>query len=343
MPEIYVYKHQDSLEIWSSSIQILAKHIKGRWFLYSIPSLDFELKIADCPSQTYSIPSPDTYALFKEELIPISNASKKVLLVSDVDGTIISNTQDSLVAMAEFSRFWIQNFMFNGSRLVYNTGRPIDLYLEYREILMDPDTCINVIGTVAYELDENGNPIVQSDYSQILKDYIDDSWNSQALYDSVLEKFDFLRDCSVQIVPTRVLFQIPDVYLPDYLELIKQYTENSEDELRHGYIVKGRVLVSKQWLIDTHFVELLPAYSGKHLGIIYSQIKYGFTNEETIFAGDSPVDIDGLKYPVTGVIVANAEPSLVAWLNKKPRPLTYQSSLKYGYAIVEALSNFLSA
>ena len=341
MPEIYVYKYLDSLEVWSSSIQIPPRHKKGRWFLYSIPSLAFEVTIANSPPQTYTIPSSDAYALFKEELIPISNASKKVLLVSDVDGTIIFDTQESLTALDEFTRFWIKNFMFNGSRLVYNTGRPIDEYLEHRETLMDPDTCINVIGTGAHEFDESGTPIAQSDYNQILKEHIDDYWHSQALYESILEKFDFLRDCWVRLVPTRVLFQIPDKYMPDYMDLIKQYVANSENESRHGHIVKGKVLISKQFLIDTHFVDLVPAYSGKHLGIIYSQIKYGFTNEETIFAGDSPIDIDGLKYPVTGVIVGNAEPRLVAWLNKKPRHLTYQSSLNFGYAIMEALNNFI--
>ena len=88
-------------------------------------------------------------------MLPINNnLYSKILLISDIDGTLYKENPEALQALDLFNKFWISNFEFNGSKLVYNTGRAINELHQYKNMLLMPDLIITVIGSYAYEIND---------------------------------------------------------------------------------------------------------------------------------------------------------------------------------------------
>ena len=56
----------------------------------------------------------------------IKNRVRPLLLVADLDGTLFERNQLAKDAAERFTRHWICYHMFNGSKLVYNTGRSLE-------------------------------------------------------------------------------------------------------------------------------------------------------------------------------------------------------------------------
>lgn len=340
MNRVYLYRDQVDLVIEAEEVQV--SYFKGRWFLYSFLSSSFRLVSSMQPAVFFELPCQGDYALHKKEVIPIKSSHKRVLLVSDIDGTLFYKSDEACLAYSNFSKFWIQNFLLNDSYLVYNTGRSIQDYSELKETLLAPDLLITTNGNIIYGFNEFGEELLQSDYSEILPEYFDLNWSSSDLHECLIQRFEILQKCPTKLTPHKILYKISDKDLPIYIEEIKQFVLNENNEFRKEKQIKGKAFALKCGMIRKHFIEIIPRHSGKHLGIIYPQRKYGFENKDTLFAGDSPNDIDAFKCPVHGVLVGNSEELLIKWFQKKPRPLKYYSSLNYANAIVEALTRLIS-
>ena len=339
MSEVFIYKYLDNVIITANSVNIpLTKH-RNCWYLALIPELAFSVELNNKIIH-YKIPSIGKYAIYNNELLPISNSYKKILLVSDVDGTLYKENAECLNALNSFNRFWISNFEFNGSKLVYNTGRSIAFYSEIKDILLIPDTIITVVGGYAYKFNEYKTPCLLEDYDLILNDYIHGDWDPFLIYQLLLEKFPCLAGCFANILSRRVLMIVPDAVINQYYEEISEFLQNKNREERKGKCMMSRIVYTHQWLVGEAFFEIMPIYSTKKLGVLYFQRKFGFSLENTLAAGDSMNDKELLKYCANSVLVGNAEPNIVKWVNKKNRPNVYHSQLSYANAIVEALEKF---
>ena len=340
MSRIYIYKDShDTIIKVNDDIIPLIKH-KNCWYLAIIPGLYFTYESKTNITQ-HSIPQISEYALYKNELLPINNnLYSKILLISDIDGTLYKENPEALQALDLFNKFWISNFEFNGSKLVYNTGRAINELHQYKNMLLMPDLIITVIGSYAYEINDYWNEKLMLDYDHILNDYIEGDWDSFLLYQLLIEKFSDLRSCFSNILSRRVLLIVPHSFLSQYYNELEEFIINKNKEIRKGKCMMGRLLCSQQWLVGESFLDSIPCYCTKNTGNVYSQRKLGFSNENTLCAGDSMNDIDMFNNGTHGVIVANAEPSLVKWFNQENRPLVYQSAFNYANGIIEALQQF---
>jgi hypothetical protein len=96
----------------------------------------------------YVLPGPGRYRLRQGDLQPI--ATPPVLVVSDLDDTMVGDDD----ATAAFTQWWRDVGVPAGGRLVYNTGRALDLFMELMSekghVLAEPDMLISSVGTKIY-------------------------------------------------------------------------------------------------------------------------------------------------------------------------------------------------
>ncbi|OMJ78153.1 hypothetical protein SteCoe_22085 [Stentor coeruleus] len=346
MSEIYLYLRKlENFSIIVNGSQELGYEIYNkRWGMFHMDEDDFQFRTvsnSEILTNSYHLPSKGRYALYKGELIEIVSEKKKVLLVSDLDKTLWSPLDETNEAYDVFIKYWISHFGFNDSILVYNTGRNLKEYIEASKNLFEPDAIVLVLGNYAYVFNELGEPIIQEDYQVVLRDFIDPDWDSQFFSSLILSKFEINPDFLRFIDPYNICFIIPDEVLFQKLDEIKEFVKNPNKERYEGRLLNAKCIVSRQYCINEHFLEILPISAGKHLGLIYCQRKFGFTNDNTMIAGDSLNDIDVLKHPVYGVLVGNSEPLVKEWYAKKPRANKYLSTLTMAYAVKEGLEKFV--
>ena len=338
MSEVFIFSLSEPC-VKVSQISIPVSRVKNRWYIVSLTSSLFVLE-QDSSVYEFQLPSPGRYAIYNQELLPLSSSYSKTLLVSDIDGTLLKRTEEGMQAYQSFIKFWIQHFEFNGSLLVYNTGRSTVEYQEIKEFLYEPDLLITLIGNYAYKFGENAEEVLQEDYREVLKEFTSEDWNADVVHEILLEKYEFLRSCHVEATTLNIFFTVPDHIVERHFREMKTFLKNKEKTTIRGLCFACKCVASKQHLFDEHFFEVLPTFSGKNMGIIYAQKKFGFSDENTLIAGDSQNDIDMFKHPCWGVLVANAEPNITAWIKKKSRHQKYQSAHSYANAVVEALTKF---
>lgn len=99
--------------------------------------------------QNYLIFSPGQYRLSHGSLDEVS--SPAVLVVSDLDDTMVGDDE----ATAKFTEWWRSVGVPAGGRLIYNTGRALDLFEklieEKKDCLAEPDLLISSVGTKIYK------------------------------------------------------------------------------------------------------------------------------------------------------------------------------------------------
>jgi hypothetical protein len=94
-------------------------------------------------------------ALFKGKVISIEENSSPILVISDLDSTMIGDTESACAATSRFTQFWLKKHFFNESKLVYNTGRSLQVYLTIHNTgydFIDPDLLVTCVGSDAYSV-----------------------------------------------------------------------------------------------------------------------------------------------------------------------------------------------
>lgn len=99
------------------------------------------------------------YKLLQGRVTPFPRSLQPpVLVVSDLDGTMVGDGPEDDAATAAFSRYWEGTAALCGSKLVYNTGRSIGSFLKLFEDkggrLAMPDVIITAVGTKIFLNDD---------------------------------------------------------------------------------------------------------------------------------------------------------------------------------------------
>jgi sucrose-6F-phosphate phosphohydrolase len=288
------------------------------------------------PGQNYRNPGCAALAVYRGAVLPVL-PSEPILLISDLDNTLIGSHPDTQLAQRKFNEYWISKHYFGKSKLVYSTGRSLEEYLQlgidgYK--MLAPDMLITAVGSDAYTLDiRTGTFVNHIDFHRI---YDGEVWDSEVMAKLVHDRFPWL------IIPDRRYiypFKIWMTCLTSDLDLhkadLKTFLKNAENAKRNGLVIHARAIISGCG--DYRYVDITPRIGGKRMGVRYAQQYFHFDNDRTIVAGDSGNDIEMFRDSHFGVVVENADGEMTAWLEKKMRKNKFRSNFKWADAVVDGV------
>jgi len=223
---------------------------------------------------------------------------KGMLICTDLDRTLIPNgyQPESEGARRCFSRFT----EYEGISLAYVSGRHRQLIEEaidqYR--LPEPDYVIADVGSTIYVSGTDGWSVWQAWDEEIAGDWQGESRES---LHAMLSDIDALRLQEHEKQNRHKL----SYYLP-LTDGKEHVIEKIETRLRSKSI-RANVIWSIDEIERVGLLDILPASANKLHAIRFLIERKGFTESETIFAGDSGNDLDVFLSSIPSVLVANAD------------------------------------
>lgn len=292
--------------------------------------------------RNYYVEKPGRYAVYHGNLIAIDETAPRLLLITDLDGTLAQeHDPTAAAASARFAQFWLQRHYFNGSKLVYSSGRSLEEFLQLRRSgidLLDPDLYIGEVGSDAYVMrSDNGRYEVSEDYRTAFPGV---NWDT-ALVSQVLDsRFPWLtkphNTGNTRLTTYRVA-RIED--LTQHLSELREFLERRENWTVGDKEIRCFMHISGSG--SHRYLDFTSDHKGKRAGVQYCRRTLGFSADETLVAGDSGNDLTMFKGPERGVIPANRQEEMDRWLHKKDRGTNkYVSQCSFADAIVEALTRF---
>lgn len=268
---------------------------------------------------------PGGYKLESGIIRPFNQAcDPPMLLVSDIDGTLVGHDPETSSVTARFARYWEERASLTGSFLVYNTGRSLGqvtgLLEHMKGVLPVPDALITAVGTKIYLLDrENGHRGTTSglhwhedlDWARSL----DEGWNldivrqvAAELVESLsTERATWLDDGSEH--PHRISLSV-------HVECVPYVKETLHEKLsRHNLEFKIISSGTMEW----RYIDCVSGHAGKHAALEHIRSLFGVAVNRTVAAGDSGNDILMLEGKNPAIVVGNAQLELVEWVVRQPQ------------------------
>jgi sucrose-6F-phosphate phosphohydrolase len=282
--------------------------------------------------QNYKIQAPGRYRLEHGQLQPVENPS--VLIITDLDDTLIGDDEATL----KFTNWWRSHGVPAGGRLVYNTGRALDLFLqlldEKAHCLPEPDVLISSVGTKIYRKEKNtGSWVADEEYEKRLGKGWDLDAVREAAYSSLAtvgnEKMHFRPPSEMN--EYKITCGVAKSALDTVLAQIQAQLD--AEKVLYKAIVSGS---GDTW----RFLDLVPAAAGKLAALEYTAETLGFAPHQTVACGDSGNDLDmlqagGKKDQHHAIVVGNAQEELMAWAREAEGPLLVEGHRAHG--ILEGL------
>lgn len=294
-----------------------------------IASLEFVPQTADGTSEDrpygnsaegrYLCPHPGGYKLQRGKLKPFAQSCRPpVMLVSDLDGTLVGEGADADAMTASFCSYWEETAALCGSVLVYNTGRSLGQFkglLEYKQgKLPVPDVIITAVGTKIFFLDREGG--TRGTTTAL-------SWREDRSWSQLLDKDWDLG--AVRAAGQSIVQNTPH----DTVHWLDQGTEHPHrialsvhasvvDRVRVDLAEKARsrgVLcnIITSGTGDWRYVDCVSSRAGKLAALEYVRELFGVPIERCMAAGDSGNDQLMLGGRNPAVVVGNAQDELVGW------------------------------
>jgi hydroxymethylpyrimidine pyrophosphatase-like HAD family hydrolase len=270
-----------------------------------------------------------------------------LLLVSDLDGTLVSSEGGGNADTAAFAAWWAAAAVPAGSRLVYNTGRALDLFEELAAakagLLPRPDALIASVGTKVYwnrakregsngggghnkNGSSNGSNGSASSNAAAHRDGLACEWEEDAAYGAALAAgwdleaareaaYAALAAAGREAVHFRAASEMNEfkITLGAKAEVLESVLECIGSALNKAGVAH-RLIVSGAG--DWRYVDLVPAGAGKLAALEHVRGALCFAPAATVAAGDSGNDLDMLRTEGVGhaaIVVGNAQPDLLAW------------------------------
>ncbi|KFM25353.1 Protein GrpE [Auxenochlorella protothecoides] len=245
----------------------------------------------------YTIAAPGRYCLQHGRVESVAH-SRRLLLVTDLDDTLVGDDE----ATAAFRDWWLARAMPAGARLVYNTGRALglfeDLLCAKRGLLPEPDLLLSAaVRDAAYAA-----------LAAVGRDAMH--------FRPPAEQNEHKVTCGVHVGA-----------------LARVAQDVRERLARHG--VQLRLVASG--VGDWRFLDLVPMAAGKRQAMDFAAETLGFRHEDIVAAGDSGNDVDMLEGAPAAIVVANAQPDLLEWVERSRSPGVIRTRGSRAWGILEGL------
>ena len=222
---------------------------------------------------------------------------QKILLCSDLDRTIIPNgyQEESAHARPVFRQLSENANIY----LAYVSGRDKQLIIDAIEefYLPEPDYAIGDVGTTLYRI-TNGNWQLSDEWSvEIGQDWKGLSWEELAEY------FENMQDLRLQELEKQSPYKLSfytdhDIDHPHLKEKIRL------DLAQKG--LRANIIWSVDEISANGLLDIIPARANKLHAIQFLMKLLQFSEENTVFAGDSGNDLDVLTSGLKAILVKNA-------------------------------------
>lgn len=269
-----------------------------------------------------------------------SASSRAVLLLSDVDDTLIGNAS----ALKQFNKVWCRYCASKegkGSLLVYNTARPlgpgstgdgfIELVASKTMPVLRPDAIIVSEGTEIYWVNEDNALVPDEQWEKKMSSTFDKQAAANVLskHDEKIWKpdKDFNSDDRFRFAIT-----VSDE------NKARRVVAEARDALGSNY----KVNVAQGWIEDMWIVTALPLHAGKDKAAAHVRDVAGFANStRCMWAGDSDNDIPMLNLSgvLLGTVVGNAKSSTLRSRASSDSSV-YQAEDAYAGGILEGLYHY---
>jgi sucrose-6-phosphatase len=222
---------------------------------------------------------------------------QKILICSDLDRTLIPNgyQEESAHARPVFRRLAEHSHIY----LAYVSGRDRQLILDAIEefYLPLPDYAIGNVGTTLYRITNDHWQLSEDWSDEIGKDWKELSWEGLA------EFFEDMGDIRLQEPEKQTRYKL------------SFYTDQNIDHQRLISDIR-RILKQKHvraniiWSVDetgtNGLLDILPPRANKLHAIEFLMQQEQFSEDRTVFAGDSGNDLDVLTSGLQAILVKNA-------------------------------------
>lgn len=223
--------------------------------------------------------------------------TQRLLLCTDMDRTLLPNGQqpESPRARELFHRLVSRDEV----TLAYVTGRHRALVEEAIDeySLPSPDFVIGDVGTTIYAVHQNSWEPRQDWQSEIAGDW---AGHGHAHLAALFNNFDGLE---LQEAEKQNEFKL-SYYAPldsDYAAMTGKM-----QNLLHAEHIQASLVWSADELRGTGLLDVLPASATKFHAVEFLRNHLGYSNEQTLYAGDSGNDMQVLTSSIPAVLVANA-------------------------------------
>lgn len=299
---------------------------KGRYraIEFYVSSADGQQEDRPWGGAAYRCHHPGGFKLRSGQLRPFPMATKPpMMLVSDLDGTMVGEGEEADATTREFAAYWEENAALSGGVLVYNTGRSLGQFqglLEYKAgALPVPDVLITAVGTKIWRLDVQGGTrgtatgtVWQEDHQWART--LDEGWDLGAIRQITQSVVDKRPDAAAWLDngsehPHRVCISARADVTPAMVA-----------DLEHGARLRGlqvKVIVSGTG--DWRYVDVTSFRAGKLAALEYVRQLYGVHHSRCVAAGDSGNDTLMLGGRNLAIVVGNAQPELVQWVLEQPQ------------------------
>lgn len=272
------------------------------------------------PPVGYVAPCTGSFKLHHGKLRPFPRGNKPpLMLVSDLDGTLVGEGPEADAATAEFAAYWEEVAALTGARLVYNTGRSLGQFLGLLQAksgaLPVPDALITAVGTKIFLLDREGGTRGTASGLGWIEDatwaeYLAEPWDLDAIREASNVVIMSCPPNSVHWLddgrehPHRIALSVKVDVLDKAVSLMKSNAASRGIEPK--IIVSG----TGEW----RYLDVVSPRGGKLAALEYVCALFRIPLERCVAAGDSGNDALMLSGSNPSIVVGNAQPELMEWV-----------------------------